>query len=125
MTTARDQALRNAMAEMDHAQATADLLDSLQRGSAMTVEEISEEDFLAWEEVQPPIPNRLLRPQGRKHMVIGDTQQKPRADRRILRWLGQYAVEQKPDVIVHMGDHWDMAGLSYYDRGTRAGEGGR
>jgi hypothetical protein len=31
----------------------------------------------------------------------------------------------KPDVIVHLGDHWDMESLSVYDKGKKAFEGRR
>ena len=31
----------------------------------------------------------------------------------------------KPDVIVHIGDHWDMSSLSSYDKGTKSFEGRR
>jgi len=42
-----------------------------------------------------------------------------------LTWAGQYAVDKKPDVIVHIGDHWDMPSLSHYDKGTKSFEGRR
>jgi hypothetical protein len=60
-----------------------------------------------------------------KHLVIPDTQVKPDQPIEHLRWAGQYAVDKKPDVIVHIGDHWDMPSLSSYDVGTRNFEGRR
>ena len=60
-----------------------------------------------------------------KHLVIPDTQVKPGQPIKHLRWAGQYAVDKKPDVIVHIGDHWDMPSLSSYDVGTRNFEGRR
>ena len=60
-----------------------------------------------------------------KHLVIPDTQVKPGNPIEHLRWAGQYAVDKKPDVIVHIGDHWDMPALSSYDSGTRNFEGRR
>lgn len=60
-----------------------------------------------------------------KHLVIPDTQVKPEQSIEHLRWAGQYAVDKKPDVIVHIGDHWDMPSLSSYDVGTRNFEGRR
>lgn len=30
-------------------------------------------------------------------------------------WAARYALEHRPDVIVHLGDHWDMPSLSSYD----------
>jgi hypothetical protein len=60
-----------------------------------------------------------------KHMVIPDTQVKPNGTVEHLRWAGQYAVEKKPDVIIHIGDHWDMPSLSVYDVGKKSFEGRR
>lgn len=58
-----------------------------------------------------------------KHMVIPDTQVKPGVPVDHLRWAGEYAVDKKPDVIVHIGDHWDMPSLSSYDKGKKSFEG--
>ena len=60
-----------------------------------------------------------------KHMVIPDTQVKPGCPIDHLKWAGQYAANKKPDVIVHIGDHWDMPSLSHYDKGTKSFEGRR
>ena len=60
-----------------------------------------------------------------KHMVIPDTQCQPGMPVDHLRQAGNYAVAKKPDVIVHLGDHWDMAALSVYDKGTKRAEGRR
>ena len=60
-----------------------------------------------------------------KHMVIPDTQVKPNGSVDHLRWAGEYAVEKKPDVIIHLGDHWDMPSLSVYDVGKKSFEGRR
>tara|TARA_R110000803_G_scaffold132869_4_gene200057 strand:+ start:1170 stop:1934 length:765 start_codon:yes stop_codon:yes gene_type:complete len=60
-----------------------------------------------------------------KHMVIPDTQVKPDNPIEHLKWAGQYAVEKKPDVIIHIGDHWDMPSLSTYDVGKKSFEGRR
>jgi hypothetical protein len=60
-----------------------------------------------------------------KHMVIPDTQCQPGMPVDHLRHAGNYAVAKKPDVIVHVGDHWDMAALSVYDKGTKKAEGRR
>jgi hypothetical protein len=60
-----------------------------------------------------------------KHLVIPDTQVKPDQSVEHLRWAGQYAADKKPDVIIHIGDHWDMPSLSSYDVGTRSFEGRR
>lgn len=60
-----------------------------------------------------------------KHMIIPDTQVKPGGTVEHLRWAGQYAVDKKPDVIIHLGDHWDMPSLSVYDVGKKSFEGRR
>ena len=59
------------------------------------------------------------------HLMIPDTQCKPGVDMNYLRWVGEYIVEKRPDVIVHIGDHADMPSLSSYDKGKRAAEGKR
>ena len=49
-----------------------------------------------------------------KILVIPDTQVKPGVDISHLTACGNYIIEKKPDVIVHIGDHWDMESLSSY-----------
>ncbi len=58
-----------------------------------------------------------------RHLIIPDTQCKPGNSFDHLEWAGKYAVKTKPDVIVHLGDHWDMASLSVYDIGKKSFEG--
>lgn len=60
-----------------------------------------------------------------KIMVVPDTQVKPNGSIEHLKWAGQYAAEKRPDVIVHLGDHWDFPSLSSYDVGTKSFEGRR
>lgn len=62
---------------------------------------------------------------GRMHFVLPDTQVKPGVNTDHLEWAGNYAAEKRPDVIVHIGDHWDMPSLSSYDKGKLAFEGRR
>lgn len=59
------------------------------------------------------------------HLIIPDTQSKPGSPSDHLRWIGRYIMDRRPDVIVHLGDHWDMPSLSSYDRGKAAMEGRR
>lgn len=61
----------------------------------------------------------------RSHLVIPDTQVKPGVPTDHLRWIGRYIIDRKPDVVVHLGDHWDMESLSTYDRGKLQFEGRR
>ena len=58
-------------------------------------------------------------------LVIPDTQVRPGVDLSYLNWIGSFAADKKPDVIVHMGDHWDMPSLSSYDFGKKQYEGRR
>ena len=58
-----------------------------------------------------------------KHLVIPDTQVKPGISLDYLRWIGQYAAEKQPDVIVQIGDFADMPSLSSYDTGKKSFEG--
>lgn len=60
-----------------------------------------------------------------KHFIIPDTQCKKDVPVNHLTAAGNYIVDKKPDVIVHLGDHWDMHSLSSYDKGTLKGEGAR
>jgi len=60
-----------------------------------------------------------------KHLVIPDTQVKPNSPTDHMRWAGLYAAEKKPDVIVHIGDHFDMPSLSSWDVGKKSFEGRR
>ncbi len=60
-----------------------------------------------------------------EHIVIPDSQIKPDSPMEFMGWIGQYIVDQKPDVIIHIGDHWDFPSLSSYDAGKKKAEGKR
>lgn len=57
--------------------------------------------------------------------VIGDTQCKQGVDLEYMSWIGYYIARKRPDVIVHIGDNWDLAALSSYDKGQLSAEGKR
>ncbi len=60
------------------------------------------------------------------HLVIPDTQCKPGVDLDHLLWAGRYIAERKPDVVVHLGDHYDLPSLSSYEtKGSKTLEGRR
>lgn len=61
----------------------------------------------------------------KKHMVIPDCQVTPDTPTDHLRWIGEYMVEKKPDVVVCLGDFADMESLSSYDFGKKCYEGRR
>lgn len=69
----------------------------------------------------------MARPKGLgpRILVIPDVQAKPGVSLEHMKWAGRYAAEHKPDAIVPLGDVYDMASLSAYDRGRRAAEGRR
>jgi hypothetical protein len=75
--------------------------------------------------LQKRVKKLLPKKRDRRHMVIPDTQVKPGVPTEHLTWAGQYAAKKKPDVIVHLGDHWDMPSLSSYDKGKKSFEGRR
>lgn len=60
-----------------------------------------------------------------RHLVLPDCQIKPGQNTDWLTKVGEYVVDQKPDVIVCLGDFWDMPSLSSYDIGKRSFEGRR
>lgn len=59
------------------------------------------------------------------HFIIPDTQVKPGVPTDHLEAAGNYIVDKQPDVIIHLGDHFDMASLSHWDKGTIRHEGTR
>ena len=60
-----------------------------------------------------------------KILFIPDCQVKDGVPLDHLAWLGRYAVEKRPDVIVQAGDFADMPSLSSYDVGKKVYEGRR
>ena len=61
-----------------------------------------------------------------KIAVIPDTQVKKDVPTDHLEAYGNYIVDKKPDIIVHLGDHFDMPSLSQYEeKGSRITEGAR
>lgn len=61
----------------------------------------------------------------KKILIIADTQCKPTEDLSYMSWIGQYIADKKPDVVVHIGDHYDFPSLSSYDKGKKSFEGRR
>ena len=62
---------------------------------------------------------------GETHMVIPDTQVRPGVNTDHMEWMANFASQKQPDVIVMIGDWWDMPSLSTYDKGKTAFEGRR
>lgn len=69
----------------------------------------------------PPLPvcTDPLPERGRTHLVIGDSHAHPDYKNWRYEWLGRMIVDLKPDVVVDMGDWWDMNSLLFFDRGVR------
>lgn len=59
---------------------------------------------------------------GKRILVIPDTQVKPGVRTDHLEWIGEFIAEKQPDAVVHLGDHWDMPSLSSYDKGKASAE---
>lgn len=61
----------------------------------------------------------------KRAIIIGDTQVKPGENLEFLDHIGDYIADKQPELIVHIGDHWDFPSLSSYDRGKLSFEGRR
>lgn len=59
----------------------------------------------------------------RTHLVIPDSHAHPNFNNDRYTWLGHLIDDIKPDVVVDIGDWWDMPSLCSYDRGTKSFEG--
>lgn len=58
--------------------------------------------------------------------MIPDTQSRPGAPTDHLAWIGTYIAEKKPDVLVHIGDHYDLPSLNGHEQpGSAPLEGAR
>lgn len=59
------------------------------------------------------------------HLIVPDSHAHPDFHNRRYSWLGHLIADVKPDVVVDIGDWFDMASLSSYDRGKKSFEGRR
>lgn len=83
----------------------------------------------AYVEVHGP-PNGERPKDGAIHVVIGDAHAKPGQDLRRFGWLGKVIEDYGrtalnagvPFRVVNIGDWFDMAALSHYDKGKASGE---
>lgn len=55
----------------------------------------------------------------RDHLVIPDDHAVPGDNFRRYEWLGKYIVDHMPEVIVYLGDSFDMPSLCSYDKGKK------
>ena len=126
--------------EEGHSQRSACLILGLNRStiqryikSVLESEEIKEtvlgvqnqNDYTDWQ--SKPKPELCNKPMRSKQtiLVIADTQAKPTESLEYMLWIGKYIADVKPDVVVHIGDHYDMPSLSSYDKGKASAEGRR
>lgn len=61
----------------------------------------------------------------RTHLIMPDSHAQPNIDNDRFEWLGNYLVENQPDVFVDIGDSADMPSLCSYDVGKLSAEGRR
>jgi len=60
-----------------------------------------------------------------KLLAIPDAQIRPGTDMSFVTHIGKYIAHKKPDVVVNLGDWWDMPSLCSYDVGKKCFEGRR
>jgi hypothetical protein len=58
----------------------------------------------------------------RKLLIVPDSHASPKYDNERFHWLGKFILQERPDVIVNLGDMADMPSLSSYDKGKASGE---
>lgn len=58
-------------------------------------------------------------------LVIPDAHAHPDLDNDRFEWLGKFILDKKPDIVLCLGDFYDMPSLSSYDKGTKGFEGRR
>jgi hypothetical protein len=56
-------------------------------------------------------------------LIIPDAHAHPEFHNKRAEWLGELIADVKPDVVVNIGDNWDMPSLSSYDRGRKSFQG--
>lgn len=60
----------------------------------------------------------------RRHLVIPDTQLRPGVPTEHIDWAARAILDYRPDVVVVMGDWWDLPSLSTHDApGSKGAEG--
>lgn len=66
-----------------------------------------------------------MKVKNRSHIILPDCQVRPGVPIDHLSWIGQYISDREPDVLICLGDFFDMPSLSSYDAGKKAFEGRR
>lgn len=60
---------------------------------------------------------------GKTHLIIPDPHAHPEHDNDRADWIGELIVDLKPDVLVNLGDMWDMSSMASYDKGRKSFQG--
>jgi hypothetical protein len=60
---------------------------------------------------------------GKTHLIISDQHSHYQHSNRRAEWLGRLILDVKPDVVINIGDCFDMPSLSGYDKGKRSFQG--
>lgn len=55
----------------------------------------------------------------RDHLIVPDPHAYPEDDFRRFKWLGEYIMDTRPEVIINIGDMWEMGSLCSYEKGKR------
>ena len=54
---------------------------------------------------------------GKDYCIVPDIHAHPNHHNDRADWLGKFILDRKPDVVVNMGDTFDMPSLSSFDKG--------
>lgn len=67
----------------------------------------------------------VIKKRPQTHLIIPDSHAHADHGNARYQWLGHLINDVKPDVVVDIGDWWDMPSLCHYDKGTKGFEGRR
>ena len=99
------------------------MMDDDIKGTVLNVQ--NQNDYSNWQsKPKPELNNKPMRSK-QTILIVADTQAKPTESLEYMLWIGKYIADVKPDVVVHIGDHYDMPSLSSYDKGKASAEGRR
>lgn len=56
---------------------------------------------------------------GKTHLVMPDSHAHPDYHNKRANWLGKLILDIKPDVVVNMGDMWDMPSMNTFESGKK------
>lgn len=51
------------------------------------------------------------------HLIIPDSHAHPKYNNKRADWLGKFMLDIRPDVVINIGDMWDMPSMSLYEKG--------